>query len=101
GFCGETQDDLARYPFANGQLADTNASFVGFDVGDPILGRPLAAFPGVQWHDVMTYCNYQWLSVYPYLGVRLRLRAEDALPASAGAGGSSPGGGGRPDQRYP
>jgi hypothetical protein len=103
GFCGETHDDLARYPFANGQLADTNTTFVGFDVGDPVLGRPLAALPGLQWHDVMTYCNFQWLSVYTYLGIRARLRAEDALPASAGTGaaGASAGAGGRPDQRYP
>jgi hypothetical protein len=101
GFCGETQDDLARYPFANGQLADSSAGFVGFDVGDPILNLPLAALPGPQWHDVMTYCDFQWLSVYTYGGVRQRLLAEAALPASVGAGSSSSGAGGRPDQRYP
>lgn len=99
GFCGETQDDLARYPFANGQLASSASSFVGFDVGDPILNLPLAALRGTQWHDVMTYCNYQWLSSYTYQGIRLRLLAEDALPASTG-GGPSPGAGGRPDERY-
>jgi hypothetical protein len=101
GFCGETQDDLLRYPFAHGQLANTDSSFVGFDVGDPVLNLPLTALRGTQWHDVMTYCNYQWLSSYTYQGIRLRLLAEAALPASTGPGAPSPGGGGRPDERYP
>jgi hypothetical protein len=102
GFCGETPDDLTRYPFANGQLANSESSFMGFDVGDPILNLPFIALRGTQWHDVMTYCNYQWLSSYTYQGIRLRLLAEDALPASSsGGGGPSPGAGGRPDERYP
>jgi hypothetical protein len=94
GFCGETADDLANYPFVNGQLSNADGNFGGFDVGDPALGLPLAALPGVQWHDVMTYCNRQWLSSYTYLGIRQRLTAEDAL-----APGASPGSG-RPDERF-
>jgi len=94
GFCGETQDDLANYPFPNGQLSNADGNFGGFDVGDPAQALPLAAMPGVQWHDVMTYCNQEWLSSYTYLGIRTRLIAEDALSP-----GPSPGSG-RPDERF-
>ncbi len=107
GFCGESMSDLDNYPFVNGQLANANDSFVGFDVGDPANAISMNALPGTQWHDVMTYCDFQWLSAYTYLGIRRRLAAEDALgpdgvpgPALAGGGGST-GGSGRPDQRFP
>ncbi len=76
GYCGESQDDLAGYPYANGQLAGTDNSFVGFDVGDPALNLPMTALPGTTWRDVMTYCNNQWISAYTYRGLRTRLIAE-------------------------
>jgi hypothetical protein len=76
GFCGETQDDLTRYPYDNGQLGGSDASFAGFDVGDPVNGLAMAALPGAVWRDVMTYCNNQWISAYTYLAVRRRLIAE-------------------------
>jgi hypothetical protein len=103
GFCGETMDDLDNYPFVNGQLANANDSFIGFDVGDPANGLSMRALPGMQWRDVMTYCNFQWLSAYTYLGIRRRLAAEDALGPD-GIPGPAPvsgGGRGRPDQRFP
>jgi hypothetical protein len=77
GFCGETQDDLEGYPYDSGQLGSSDASFAGFDVGDPALSLPMAALPGTQWRDVMTYCSFQWLSAYTYLGVRRRLVEEN------------------------
>lgn len=103
GFCGETQDDLNNYPFPNGQLASSDASFVGFDVGDPINGIPMTALPGTQWHDFMTYCNFEWSSAYSYLGIRRRLVDEDQM-ASGSGGAALPvpqAFGGRPDQRFP
>ena len=93
--CGESSDDPA-FPYPNGQLANADSSYCGFDVGDPALGIPAAALPGTVWHDVMTYCVRQWLSAYTYDGIRTRLLAEDALPA-----GPAPGGGGAPDRRFP
>jgi hypothetical protein len=95
GFCGETADDLANYPFDNGQLSDADGYFSGFDVGDAVNGLAMAALPGVQWHDVMTYCDRQWLSSYTYQGIRTRLIAEDALPAAGASMGA-----GRPDARF-
>jgi hypothetical protein len=47
-FCGESEDDLDNYPYANGQLASSEATFAGFDVGDLALGLPLAALPGTR-----------------------------------------------------
>jgi hypothetical protein len=76
GFCGETKDDLQNYPYSSGQLASSDKTFVGFDVGDPAQLLPMAALQGPTWHDVMTYCNYQWLSAYTYRGIRVRLVAE-------------------------
>jgi hypothetical protein len=97
--CGESSDDPS-YPFTQGQLANNDDSFCGFDTGAPALGIPPAALPGTIWHDVMTYCDHQWLSSYTYEGIRTRLVAEDALPAGPTTlgGGSS---GGPPDRRFP
>jgi hypothetical protein len=103
GACGESHDDPS-YPFTAGQLANADDAFVGFDVGDPVYNLPMVALPGVAWHDVMTYCSYQWLSSYTYQGIRARLVAENGLPAGPSPG-PAPGvrscSGGRPDQRFP
>ncbi|MFG2842643.1 hypothetical protein ACGF12_05640 [Kitasatospora sp. NPDC048296] len=118
GFCGESQDDLQNFPFPNGQLADTPNSFCGFDVGDPQLNLPMTARPGVMWHDVMTYCNFQWPCSYTYEGIRQRLVDEDTLttgaPAPPGMPVAAPilaaprelrvttvSSGGRSDERFP
>jgi hypothetical protein len=98
--CGESSDD-PNYPFVNGQLANADDAFVGFDVGDPAQNLPMVALPGVDWHDVMTYCNRQWLSSYTYEGIRVRLAAEDNLPPGPSPGPGSGPGAGRPDERFP
>ena len=71
------------YPFENGQLSDTNEEFVGFDYGDPNNNIPQRMLPGTVWHDVMTYCDNQWLSSFTYQGIYDRLIAEDNLPSGA------------------
>ncbi|QFQ97563.1 hypothetical protein F9278_16580 [Streptomyces phaeolivaceus] len=98
GFCTESHDDLLNYPFKNGQLGDETHAFVGFDVGDAALGLPMTALPGERWHDVMTYCDCQWLSSYTYEGIRRRLLAEDALVSGTGPGTTGIGTG--PDHEY-
>src|SRR4029453_3571443 len=80
-FCGAGGG--APYPFVNGQLSDADGAFVGFDTGDPDQGLPMRALPGTAWHDVMTYCTFQWLSSFTYTGIRDRLVQEGALPAGA------------------
>ena len=81
GACpGEYADDPA-YPFPAGQLSDADNALVGLDVGDPLYGLPMTALPGTDWHDVMTYCNRQWLSSYTYEGIRARLLAGECARA--------------------
>jgi len=86
GFCDGNSEDDNEYPFPNGQLSNSNAAFVGFDVGDASLSIPMRALPGPQWHDVMTYCEQQWMSSYTYDAIRVRLLAEDALGATPAPG---------------
>jgi hypothetical protein len=85
-FCGAAGG--GPYPFVNGQLSNADGAFVGFDVGDPAHGQPVRALPGTIWHDVMTYCSFQWLSSFTYTGIRNRLVLEDALPAGPAPGGA-------------
>jgi hypothetical protein len=104
GFClGESSND-PNYPYVQGQLANSDSSFVGFDVGDSALGIAMAAYPGTAWHDVMTYCPFQWLSDYTYKGIKARLADEDALPAGAVLAVPAlavANSGGPPDRRFP
>jgi hypothetical protein len=84
GYCDDNTEDDKKFPFDDGKISNKNGAFVGFDVGDPSLGIPMQALPGYIWHDVMTYCQPQWLSSYTYDAIRVRLLAEDALgPAPA------------------
>lgn len=102
GFCDQDGTD-PQYPFPSGQLSNSDDGFCGFDTGDPLGGIALTSLPGTVWHDVMTYCDRQWLSPYTYRQMRLQLFAVDGQPAAAGsgpgAGAIGGGGGGRPDQR--
>jgi hypothetical protein len=79
GFCNGNSSDDPTYPFANGQLSNADGAFTGLDVGDGDLGIAPAALPGTTWHDIMTYCDNQWLSSYTYAGIRDRLVAEEML----------------------
>jgi hypothetical protein len=92
-FCGATGG--GPYPYPDGQISPNDGSFVGFDAGDPAHAIARRAVPGVPSHDVMSYCDNQWLSSFTYKGIRDRIVAEAALPAGApapAAGASSAGG---------
>jgi hypothetical protein len=90
GFCNGNSADDPQFPYPNGQLSPAAGDFVGFDVGDSAHGIAPAALPGVKWHDIMTYCDYQWLSAYTYAGVRNRIAAEDQLMPPSPDGGGAP-----------
>ena len=85
--CGDVPADPG-YPFPAGQLSGADGAFVGFDVGDPAAGLPMAALPGTVWHDVMSYCVNQWISSYTHRGIRNRLIDEDVLPPGAPSPGT-------------
>lgn len=74
------------YPFENGQLSDADEEFIGYDAGDPSNNIPQRMLPGTIWHDVMSYCDNQWLSSFTYEGIYDRLVAEDNLPSGASLG---------------
>ncbi len=78
GFCNGNSADDANFPFPYGFISDPAGSFIGFDVGDPTLGLPSVALPGLTWTDVMTYCERQWMCSYTYTGIRQRLVDENA-----------------------
>ena len=89
--CGATGTD-PNYPFPDAQLSGPDDGYVGFDAGipgnDKILRRALPGAPYVDtntWHDVMSYCKYQWVSSYTYDALRTRIIAENALPSSGPA----------------
>jgi hypothetical protein len=69
------------YPYPASQLAPSNRAFVGYDGGDAANSIAAAAMPSLKYHDVMSYCDYQWLTDYTYKAIMRRLRAEDVLPA--------------------
>jgi hypothetical protein len=86
GTCGATGTDPG-YPFPDGQLSGPDDGYVGFDAGvkgnDKIPRRALPGAPYVDtntWHDVMSYCKYQWVSSYTFDALRTRIIAENALP---------------------
>lgn len=90
GFCGNKRDD-PDFPYPNGQIAHDDGDFVGYDAGDPAQAIAPRALPGTVWHDVMTYCDRQWVSRYTYEGIYHRLMAEDDLaPGAPGGGGPHP-----------
>ena len=82
GFCGSSDDD-DDYPYAGGKIG--GAGF-GFDVGDPLLGIPTQVYSPGTFTDVMTYCDFQWMSDYTYEGILENLRDISGSGGSEGSG---------------
>jgi hypothetical protein len=77
GFCaGQTRED-ANFPYQLGSIGNADLGAQGFDAGDAALGLPLSVNGWLRWHDVMTYCAFQWMSDYTYRGILQKLCAED------------------------
>jgi hypothetical protein len=96
GFCSNNSQDDPAFPYPHGQIANNNGDFTGYDAGDPAHAIAPVALPGVVWHDLMTYCDHQWLSGYTYEAIYRRLVAEDALAAPGSLPGALPLSGGGP-----
>ena len=66
--CGQSQDDDS-YPYSGARIG--NGSLWGFDLGDPGVNSALTmqVYPNNIWHDVMSYCDNQWISDYTYNGL--------------------------------
>jgi len=76
-FCSSTEPSVP-YPYPDGliggPIADTTR-YYGFDI------EARAVYTPTGWHDVMTYCPYQWISDVTYKGLRDYLVAQGALAA--------------------
>lgn len=75
GYCGQATED-PNYPYPNGEITDQlngRDIYMGFDVGNRLLGILPRILPGRAWHDVMTYCDRQWVSFYTWGTVRQAL----------------------------
>jgi hypothetical protein len=85
--CGNSASDDS-YPYSNGDISNGYAE--GFDSGDPGLNPALTmrVYPGIFWHDVMSYCNNQWISDYTYNGMYSYMMAHP--PSSLSNQGLSP-----------
>jgi hypothetical protein len=83
GFCDQDATDT-QFPYANGRIGDEdNGDMIGVDMGDATLGIPMRVMANESCHDIMTYCDNQWISAYSYQAILARLSAEDTLFAPA------------------
>lgn len=75
GTCKGITPDRHYVP-ANGALSGPSEEYVGFDTGDAALGLPMRPYRGTQYHDVMSYCDYLWLSAFTYEAIRQRIASD-------------------------
>ncbi len=74
-FCGARGG--TTYPYLNGQISpglSGSAAIYGFDIESRQIYGPT-------WKDVMTYCDYQWISDFTYEGIRDHLVTTGLLSA--------------------
>ena len=71
GTCGHSDSD-EDYPYADALIGPPDGSYTGFDAGWQSL--PKAVLPSSQWVDMMSYCDFQWISDYTYAGIYDRLQ---------------------------
>jgi hypothetical protein len=78
GFCNQDASD-PTFPYADGRIGDdAHGDMMGLDVGDAALNLPMQVMVNETCHDIMTYCDNQWISAYSYQAVLERLREEDS-----------------------
>jgi len=95
--CGHSRSDLA-FPYAGALIGPAGGSLMGFDAGDAL--SPRQALPRDVWADLMSYCDWQWMSDYTYAAIYNRLILEQALygwGSGGGAGAEGAGAGERGD----
>jgi hypothetical protein len=85
GYCNDQEEDDEDYPYSGGKIGAVQS---GFDVGDSTLSIPMAVLSPAIFTDVMTYCDFEWISDYTYLGILARLRTIEASPGGGSVGGS-------------
>lgn len=78
GFCRQQEKSDLHFPHPKGAISQKAEDCIGFDTGDIEQKLPMRACPHEKWHDLMTYCDYQWISKHTYDAIHGRLLAEEA-----------------------
>lgn len=80
--CGDSNDEDKNFPNETGLLTEvddgTPIDYVGFDSGNPGQNIPVRVYRGDKWHDIMTYCKYEWISAYTYGAIWQQMSDEEA-----------------------
>lgn len=76
-WCEHSADD-ANYPYAGSRIGPSGGTLEGFDPGAPALDAKRKLLPSYMWHDLMGYCDYQWISDYTYEGLYQTISAVSA-----------------------
>jgi Viral BACON domain len=82
--CGHSADD-DQYPYEEAAIGPPDGSVAGFDAGDPQFAIPRAVYSSAIWHDVMSYCDNQWVSDYTYKGLYAAMSAGSTATVRAQA----------------
>jgi hypothetical protein len=70
-----------NYPYPGGRIGGVGFlynMYYGWDVRDRVVYGP-------DWKDIMTYCDYEWMSDYTYTHIRQQLIGEAAAAAQSAA----------------
>lgn len=54
--------------------------YIGFDAGDATVNSPVRVLRADKWHDVMTYCPFQWVSAFTYNALWDAMKGDQATP---------------------
>jgi hypothetical protein len=76
GGCKDSDDD-DNFPYLGGHIGNTTFDNQGIDPGDSTFGIGLSLMDWKSWYDVMTYCDFEWLSSYTYNGILRNLCGKD------------------------
>ncbi|HSM57493.1 MAG TPA: hypothetical protein VK879_15180 [Candidatus Sulfomarinibacteraceae bacterium] len=76
--CGHSRSD-PDFPYAGAAIGP--GDLLGFDPGDPSFNIPMAVYPDNMWRDLMSYCDFQWISDYTYKAMYNHLAIQSLAPA--------------------
>jgi hypothetical protein len=87
GKCPDRSEDidLDTYKPIYDNINDPGGMIIGYDFGydlsryNPTLKRGLRLIPGNTYKDIMTYCDFVWISKYTYENILDRLVAEGQI----------------------
>lgn len=57
------------YPYNKSLIGSSSHPTMGFDPGDPSFDIGYQIMPYLYWADFMSYCSFQWISDYTYMGI--------------------------------